>query len=182
MDFQNNPQGQAPDQLPDQTGNTPAGNAPENTQNSIPGSFQNNLQNSMNGYFPNGFPGQHPANLPIYVQPAGQTDNMMAKAAMITGIISAVSLVFILLFPFTPFVLGSVSIVLAMLSRGSGKRLSPHAKTGLITSACSIGAVFLVIILISVLLFTSETFIEEFNRTYEDYYGESFDDFYEYYN
>ncbi len=220
MDFQNNPQSQTQDQLPDQTGTDPAGNAPDNTRSSMPGSFQNNLQNSingysqdgfsangsfrngpqngvngnfqnnpqsgMNGYFQNsphnGFPkGQYPADMPIYVRSTGQFDNTMATAAMITGILSALSLIFILLFPILPFILGGVSIVLAMLSRGSGKQFSSHAKTGLATSICSISAVFLLTVVVCICLFTSETFMEEFNQTYEEYYGESFDDFYEFY-
>lgn len=220
MDFQNNPQSQTQDQLPDQTGTDSAGNAPDNTRSSMPGSFQNNLQNSingysqdgfsangsfrngpqngvngnfqnnpqsgMNGYFQNsphnGFPkGQYPADMPIYVRSTGQFDNTMATAAMITGILSALSLIFILLFPILPFILGGVSIVLAMLSRGSGKQFSSHAKTGLATSICSISAVFLLTVVVCICLFTSETFMEEFNQTYEEYYGESFDDFYEFY-
>ncbi len=220
MDFQNNPQSQTQDQLPDQTGTDPAGNAPDNTRSSMPGSFQNNLQNSingysqdgfsangsfrngpqngvngnfqnnpqsgMNGYFQNsphnGFPkGQYPADMPIYVRSTGQFDNTMATAAMITGILSALSLIFILLFPILPFILGGVSIVLAMLSRGSGKQFSSYAKTGLATSICSISAVFLLTVVVCICLFTSETFMEEFNQTYEEYYGESFDDFYEFY-
>lgn len=220
MDFQNNPQSQTQDQLPDQTGTDPAGNAPDNTRSSMPGSFQNNLQNSingysqdgfsangsfrngpqngvngnfqnnpqsgMNGYFQNsphnGFPkGQYPADMPIYVRSTGQFDNTMATAAMITGILSALSLIFILLFPILPFILGGVSIVLAMLSRGSGKQFSSHAKTGLATSICSISAVFLLTVVVCICLFTSDTFMEEFNQTYEEYYGESFDDFYEFY-
>ncbi len=220
MDFQNNPQSQTQDQLPDQTGTDPADNAPDNTRSSMPGSFQNNLQNSingysqdgfsangsfrngpqngvngnfqnnpqsgMNGYFQNsphnGFPkGQYPADMPIYVRSTGQFDNTMATAAMITGILSALSLIFILLFPILPFILGGVSIVLAMLSRGSGKQFSSHAKTGMATSICSISAVFLLTVVVCICLFTSETFMEEFNQTYEEYYGESFDDFYEFY-
>ncbi len=220
MDFQNNPQSQTQDQLPDQTGTDSAGNAPDNTRSSMPGSFQNNLQNSingysqdgfsangsfrngpqngvngnfqnnpqsgMNGYFQNsphnGFPkGQYPADMPIYVRSTGQFDNTMATAAMITGILSALSLIFILLFPILPFILGGVSIVLAMLSRGSGKQFSSHAKTGLATSICSISAVFLLTVVVCICLFTSDTFMEEFNQTYEEYYGESFDDFYEFY-
>jgi len=104
----------------------------------------------------------------------------MSTAAMVTGIIAAVSLFLLFLFvPFLPFVMAGTSITLALLSRGGNKKFSAYAKTGLITSSCTLGIATLVFVLLFALIVNSdgyrEEFIEEFNRTYEDVYGEPFE-------
>ncbi len=151
--------------------------------------FQNNQNNQTQGPFPNpphngmpgGYPNPMPGTMPVSVQAKPQLDNGLSNAAMILGIISAVSFCMLLLFPFLPFAFGSISIVLALLSRGSRKKLPPHAKAGLITSVFSLCAAFLLIFAFLYFIIVSGEFMEEFNRTYEEYYGESYEDFYEFY-
>lgn len=151
--------------------------------------FQNNRNDQAQGPFPNppqngmpgGYPNPMPGGMPISVRTKPQLENDLSNAAMVLGIISAVSLCMVLLFPFLPFVFGSISIVLALLSRGSGKKFSSHAKTGVITSVFSLCAVVLLFAAFLYFIIVSGDFAEEFNRTYEEYYGESYDDFYDFY-
>jgi len=130
--------------------------------------FQNQYQNQMQN------------NVPRPARPMQRQENAMSTAAMVTGIVGAVSIFFLPLY--LPFFLGSISITLALLSKGSERKLSPHAKTGLITSACSlvVNAMILIFIICFLFFFSSSEFLtqyrEQFNDYYEQLYGESFDD------
>ena len=129
--------------------------------------FHNQMQNNIQN------------NTPIYVRPIPQKENGMSTAAMATGITGAVSLLFLPFFPFLPFILTSTSIVLALLSKGKNKKLSAHAKAGFITSICSLAAICLLFVFIFCLFINSDDykqeFMDEFNRSYEEIYGEPFE-------
>ena len=89
-----------------------------------------NPQGGPNGYPP--YPPYGPPMQPYLGKPKGDS---MATASMILGIITLASM---LVLQFTiPFVLGGIGIVLAILSRGSAKRLAGKAKAGLI--CCIVG-------------------------------------------
>lgn len=129
--------------------------------------MQNQIQNNMQN------------NMPIYVRPIPQKENGMSTAAMTTGIIGAVSILTFPFFPFLPFLLAGVSITLAFLSRGRNRKLSAHAKAGFITSVCSLAVICLFFVLMICLIINSDDykqeFVDEFNKSYEEIYGEPFE-------
>lgn len=134
--------------------------------------FQNNIQNQP----PYNMPGNRnpQGNIPYPVQPVRQKENSMATAAMVVGIVGAASVIFL---PFyLPCILGGISIVLALLSKGSAARLSTYAKTGMIVSLCSFALNAVLLGFSFYLFFAVPEYQEEFNRIYEQMYGESFDD------
>lgn len=191
MDFQNNPynreQGQEQPSV-GMTGDHPhqnPGNMPGHEPNQIPGSFPYQTPGSMSGpaqnQIPGGFPYQMHGRIPVTVRSEPQTENALSSAAMTLGIIGAVSTVLFFIFPFLPFILMSISIVLALLSRGSGKALSPHAKAGLITSTVCLGIITLLFVTI-VFFFASAAAINENGGLFGgDPYEDIYEDFYEFY-
>lgn len=121
-------------------------------------------RNDNNPYYGNG-PYQKP-----YVEPGSN----FANISMVLGIISIVSSFTFTIYP--AFVLGSMAIVLALLSRGRRRRLANKAGTGIICG--TIGLITNTIILVScmVLLFTNNDIRNEVNKTFEEQYGTSFDE------
>lgn len=109
---------------------------------------------------------------PVFVRPMAPRENSMATAAMITGIVGALS-TFVLPF-YMPCVLGGVSIVLAFLSKGDTPRLSPRAKSGFIVSLCSLILNTFILVGCFYLVFNVPEFQEAFEHAYEQLYGESF--------
>ncbi len=134
--------------------------------------YYNQMSNQTNG----NMPGQRP----VYVQSAAQPENQMSTAAMVTGIIALVSVILIPLFPFLPFIFSGVSIALAMLSRGSNKRFSSHARAGLVTSSCGLVLTFLLFALVIYLITSVAEYQDEWNRAYDRIYEETYNEFYFY--
>lgn len=129
-----------------------------------------NGYNPYNPYNPYGTPLQ-----PVPMKPKGDS---MATASMILGIITLASM---LILQFTiPFLLGGVGIILAILSRGSAKRLAGKAKAGLI--CCIVGLSLDIVLCVSAvcLVFAlphlSPDFQEEVNKACEEQYGVSYDE------
>ena len=136
-----------------------------------------NGYNPYNPYNPYGAPLQ-----PVPMRPKGDS---MATASMILGIITLASM---LILQFTiPFLLAGIGIILAILSRGSAKRLAGKAKAGLIW--CIVGLSLDIVLCVSAvwLVFAlphlSPELKEEVNKACEEQYGVSYDemmeDFYE---
>lgn len=175
--FQNqapgNYQGQAPANMP---GNPPyqaPGHSPGNYPYQIPGHEQNQM--------PSVFPDKMPGYRPVTVRSMPQTENGLSSASMTLGIIGAVSTLFFFFLPFVPFILMSISIVLALLSKGSGRQFSPHAKTGLITSTVCLSIIVLLFTAL-VFFFASADLINEAGGPFGgDSYEDIYDDFYEFY-
>lgn len=145
---------------PYQNGNAPYGN-PYNSYNN------NNNPNS----YQNGYPYY---NRNTYQLPYTEPGSNFANAAMVLGIISIISCFTFTVYP--AFILGSIAIVLALLSKGSRPKLPSKARTGV--TCAVIGLVTNTILLVSaiVLLFTSPALRKEVNRTFEKQYGISFDE------
>lgn len=119
-------------------------------------------------------------NLNLQNQPpmnTDQTTNGMAVAALILGILS----ILLTCSVFGSFVVGAIAIILAVLSKGYDKKLSPKSIWGVILSI--IGMVLSTIMLVVyIILIVSTTFgSEEFNSIMEnyDYYN---DGTYEYFD
>lgn len=89
--------------------------------------YNNSGENNGNNPY-----GNDPYNRP-YTPPAKMPGSGLSNAAMILGIISIVSAVMMTIY--FPFILGSVAIVLALLSKGLAPKLARQAKAGI---ACAI--------------------------------------------
>lgn len=152
----------------------PAG--PQN-QNQIP--YDNQPYQSPygnNGNYGNGYP-QFPDNgyrqIVYPVRPA-ESGSSLANAAMILGIIALICCFTFTVYP--AFVLGSIAILLALLSKGRRPALFPKAKTGIICA--TIGLVLNTILVTSamVMVFTDNDLRQEMNEIMETQYGMSFDE------
>ncbi len=99
--------------------------------------------------------------------------NGMAKASKICGIISVISIVTLMIYP--AIMLGSVAIILALLSRGKSARLPDKARTGL-----TAGIVALVVNIALVggavaILFSDGEYKQQINSMCAEMYGQTFD-------
>lgn len=139
-------------------------NGTQNNPNQNPYNANRPMGNSPYGY----------RYSPPYIMP-GQK---LANAAMVLGIISILST--ILMTIYIPLILGSIAIILAILSKGSKSRMAGQAMTGLICGAG--GLVMNLCILITTLsfIFSHPEILQDAARTYdaqfEQIYGESTED------
>lgn len=127
-----------------------------------------NINNNM-GNLPYGYQAPPPYAVP------GQK---LANAAMVLGIISILST--ILMTIYIPMILGTIAIILAILSRGLKSHMAGQAMTGLV---CGIGGLLMNLgILVSSLMFifSHPELLQDAARTYdtqfEIIYGESTED------
>lgn len=133
-----------------------------------PGGGYNPYNN--NPYNPYGTPMQ-----PVPVKPKGSG---MATASLVLGIITLVSLLLLRLS--MPFLLGGVGIILAILSKGSARKMTDKAKAGMI--CCITGLALDVVLCVSAvwLVFSlpklSPELTEEVNKICEEQYGVSYDE------
>lgn len=88
-------------------------------------------------------------NRDAYQLPVAEPGSSLAMAAMVLGIITIVSCFAVPIYP--PYILGSVAIVLALLSKGRCPKLFSNAKAGIICAASgiAINTVITIIIYIS---------------------------------
>lgn len=109
----------------------------------------------------------------------------MAMVSLILGIGS----IFTLLTVYLPLILGSISIVFALLSKGYGKRLLASAKAGIITSISGMVLIISLIGAVLGLIFSldgedmirfgqemDEQFEEQMGISLEEFTGESYED------
>lgn len=167
--------------VPGPNGNPYRNNMPYGNQYPNGNGYQNGYHPNANNYNPNsynpnnGYHNQYPYyGRNAYQIPVAEPGSNLAKAAMICGILS---IIFCLTFTVYPaFVLGSVAVILALLSKGRRNKLFSQARTGIICAV--IGLVMNAVILTSSLayVFTNPEGREEFNRQWERIYGEPFDD------
>lgn len=101
-------------------------------------------------------------------------ENSMSTAALITAIVGCLAI--FILPVYLPAIFAGISIVLALLSKGSNPRLSSRALTGMIASISCLVLNGIILVLSFYLVFTVPEFREQFEQTYEQFYGESFDD------
>lgn len=136
-----------------------------------PGNPQGGPGGGYNPYHP-----YNPYGAPL--MPVRHKGDSMATVSMVLGIISLVSLV--LLRVTVPFFLGGISIILAILSRGSAKKLLSRAKTGLTCSiiALALDVVFCIfaVWIAFVLPNQSPRFRQELNKVCEQQYGVTYDE------
>lgn len=166
---------------PGQNNNPYQSNTPYGNQYPNGNCYQGGYTPNANNYNPNrynqnnGYNNNHPYyNRNTYRLPVAEPGSSLANAAMICGILS---IVFCFTFTVYPaFMLGSISIILALLSKGRRSNLFSKARTGIICA--TIGLILNTVIITSSVMyvFTNPEQMEKFNEQWEQIYGESFDD------
>ena len=137
---------------------------------------QNN--NEYNNYNPNN--NGYNNNRPYYNRNAynnAEPGGSFATAAMVLGIVSIVTSFTFTVYP--PFIVGSIAIILAILSKGQRPNLLSKARTGVICAVIGLVMNTVIVITSMVLLFTNPYVRAEVNKTFEKQYGMSFDEMWE---
>lgn len=175
--YGNNPQSQYQVQQPyaNNNGNPYYGN-PAQTGNSVQGA---NTGYNNNSYGNNGYNYNNNDYNPYYgryAYPVNVTEpgSKLASAAMVLGIISLISCFTFTIYP--AFITGSIAIVLALLSKGRRPKLFGKARTGII---CAVAGLITNTVLITgciVLIFTNDDIRAQVNQTFEEQYGQTFDE------
>jgi len=138
-----------------------------------PNGSQNGTGNGYNPYNP-----YNPYGTPLQPAPVKPRGESMATASMILGILSLAGL--LLLRMSLPFTLGGVGIILAILSRGSARKMLGRAKAGIICCivaltldvALCISAVYLVFALPRI----APELMDDVNKVCEEQYGVSYEE------
>lgn len=146
--------------------------------NNYNSSKNNNNYNNNNPYNNNGY-NNHPNNYPYYdrssyQRPIADPGSSFATASMILGIISIVTSFTFTVYP--AFVMGSIAIVLALLSKGRRPKLLSKATAGVICATCGLVINTVIVVICTVLLFTDPDVKAEVNKTFEKQYGVTFDE------
>lgn len=100
--------------------------------------------------------------------------NGMATVSQVCGIIAVISVFTLMIYP--ALILGSLAIILGLLSRGSRKRLPAKAKTGVVTGAVAVGVNLALIALTLFIIFSDGPMKRQLNATCKQVYGQTFDD------
>jgi hypothetical protein len=110
--------------------------------------------------------------------PAKPRGDGLATAALILGVMSVLSLFLMQLY--IPFIAGGIGIILAILSKGSARKLSGKAKAGI--TGCTVGLVLDILLCVGsvYLLFNLPTLmpdmVDEVSEMCEDRYGISYEE------
>jgi hypothetical protein len=110
--------------------------------------------------------------------PAKPKGDGLATAALILGVMSVLSLFLMQLY--IPFIAGGIGIILAILSKGSARKLSGKAKAGI--TGCIVGLVLDVLLCVGsiYLVFNLPTLmpdmVDEVSEMCEDRYGMSYEE------
>lgn len=103
--------------------------------------------------------------------------NSMAKAAYTIGIVGVISLITMLVYP--ALIMGSTAIILALLSRDREGKMHSKAKSAITSGIVAITVDALLVVMTVTVLFSDGPLKQEFNSTFKDIYGQTFDDMWE---
>lgn len=126
--------------------------------------------------------------------------NGLAYASMILGVIALASFFTFTIYP--PIIFGSLSIILALLSRGGSLKMHSKAQNGVITSSIALGCDVAIFAMAFALIFVTPDFFESiygmsyqemiegmengtldyediYNNVYENMYEDTYEDTYE---
>lgn len=146
---------------------------PNNPQGGPGGGY--NPYHNNNPYNNNSY-NNNPYGAPLRPAPMHIKGESMASASMILGIITLASLLLLQLS--LPFLLGGVGIILALLSRGSAKKMIGKAKAGMICCitglALDVAFCVFAVWLVFALPKLSPSLTEEVNKMCEEQYGVSY--------
>lgn len=99
----------------------------------------------------------------------------LANAAILMGVISIVSALMMTIY--FPFILGSLSILFGILSKGRAPKLLKQAKSGIICGIIGIAANTVIVVSTLIMLFNDPTILRDtakmYDQMYEQMYGES---------
>lgn len=146
------------------------GGSPYNNQNNHYGSNYNSQNNGYGGNYPY-------YNRSAYQLPKAEPGSSLANAAMVMGILSIICCFTFTVYP--AFILGSIAITLALLSKGTRPKLFSKAKTGIICAVAGLAINTVLVTSCMILFFTNPNIHAEVNRTFKKTYGVTFDDFME---
>lgn len=114
-----------------------------------------------------------------YNQPVSKLTNpglTMAVASLFLGVAS----LFTVLTVFLPLAFGGLAVLLAVLSKGFGKKMAIQAKTGFICGLAGVSATVVIFISSVAMLFSKPDMLVEIGQQYdavcEDVYGQSSED------
>lgn len=139
----------------------------------------NNYENGNNNLnYSQNHSGNSPYGYPPYPPSYQMPGKGLATAAMILGIISILSTFLMTLY--IPMILGSIAIVLAILSKGTKKNMPGQATAGLVCGAGGLVVNVGIFTVAMVFIFTHPEILQDMARTYdaqiEQIYGESTED------
>ncbi len=100
--------------------------------------------------------------------------NKMATVSFVLGLVAMVSVFTFMVYP--PLILGSIAVILAILSKGYEKKMCANARTG---SLLGIGALVLDVAMVAAviaLIFSNGPFKQQLNETSKQVYGVTFDE------
>jgi len=97
----------------------------------------------------------------------------MARASRTCGIIALISIITFLIYP--AIALGSVAIILALLSRGSENTLSDRARRGLTNGIIALTVNVCLLIGTLCIIFSDGPYKQQLNTACEQMYGQTFD-------
>lgn len=113
--------------------------------------------------------------VPAPLPPAPKQQNdALCIAALACGVLTILTALIGTVYP--PFIFASISITLAVLSKGYEKKLPPVALAGFITSLCGLALNVVVVVFSFYLVFSVPEFKEQLNNTCTELYGQSFDE------
>lgn len=165
---------------PNQVPGTGSGQPPYGNNAQTPYQNQNQPPYGANPYQyhnnnPNGYQNNYPYyNRSAYQIPYAEPGSSLANAAMVLGIISIISCFTFTVYP--AFILGSIAIILALLSKGRRPKLFPKARTGIICAVIGLVANTVLITSVMFLLFTDPDVRADVNRSFKKNYGMTFDE------
>ena len=119
-----------------------------------PGTFYNRPDRQLNG-----------EPTPFVPREQEEPANGLARASLVLGIISVISFFTFTIYP--AIIMGSLTIILALLSRGASLKMHSKAKNGILTASIAIGCDIALIGACFFLIFGSPDF-------FESIYGMSF--------
>lgn len=155
--------------IPNPNGNPYQNGAPNPNGNPYRNSnpYQNNTPYGSNGYY----------DRAAYQMPYAEPGSNLAGAAMVLGILSIISSFTFTVYP--AFILGSIAVMLGLLSKGTRTKLLSKARTGVICATIGLILNTTFVTSCTVLFFTNAEVREEVNRTFEQQYGVTFDEMWE---
>lgn len=109
-----------------------------------------------------------------WVPPAREPNQGFVTASLILGILTVMTAVMMTVY--IPFILGGISIILAILSKGKLPRLPKMAQKGIIISIAGIILNIVIVVGSFYTVFHNPQARAEFDTMFEQVYGESFDE------
>lgn len=174
MDFQENTQPEVQNEQP--SGNSPASEQMPDNGSASGAQPSGNPSNNNNYYnYNNGGSNNNPYyNRNAYRMPVSEPGSSLYSAAFILGIMAIFCCFTFTVYP--AFILGSIAIILALLSKGRNAKMNSKASVGIICATAALVLNTLIVTYSMTMVFTDPQTRQELNDTCEEIYGISFDE------